>query len=221
MDTAAQVTPHKETARVLLESAILCFAEKGFDGTSIREIADMAGKQVSLIGYHFGNKEGLYLSCFQHMFTRFPRTPLRPVRGGLDAIRKDRHLAAQVLRSAIQGIVQDMFADDGDPLKESFIRLFMMEMRSPRPVLHELYLERISDTVQLLRTCIASLQPNLPNTEVSFLGQSILGQCLIHRLAAGMNALVWQPLPPFASPQATADRIADFVLQGLGYRGRP
>lgn len=211
---------HKETVPLLLESAIRCFAEKGFDGTSIREIAEHAGKQASLISYHFGNKEGLYLRCFQYIFSHHPRPPLDPLCDDLDAIRKDRHLAALALRSAIHGLVQDLFVDDGDPLRESFTRLFMEEMRSPRPFLYELYLDRISGTVRLLRTCIASLQPHLPDTEVSFLGQGIFGQCLIHRLAAGMNALVWQPLPPPRSPLVSADRIADYALKALSYKER-
>lgn len=217
MVTIASTPLKKETVQILLESAFLCFAEKGFDSTSIRKIAEHAGKQASLIGYHFGSKKGLYLRCFQYIFSQNPGPPLDPLYTDLDAIRKDRHLAARALRSAIRGMMQEMFVDDGDPLSESFSRLFMMEMRSPRPFLHELYLSRVSGTVRLPRTCIASLQPHLSDTEVSFLGQGICGQCLIHRLAAGMNAITWQPLPPSGSTLASADRIADYALKALSY----
>jgi len=219
MITVSTVAHPKETVQILLESAIHCFARKGFDGTSIREIAAQAGKPISLIGYHFGDKEGIYLKCFQYFFESIPLTPLDPIHSDLESIRSDPHAAAQGLRAVIRAVVQDLFADDGDPLKEAFIGLFMQEMRSPRPSLHALYIDRISERVRVARECIASLQPDLPETEVSFIGQGIFGQCLIQRLAAGMNALIWQPLPSPEGPNVLADRIVAFALRGLGYKG--
>ena len=44
----------------LIGVALLCFAEKGFDGTSIEEIAARAGVSKPVIYEHFGGKEGLY-----------------------------------------------------------------------------------------------------------------------------------------------------------------
>jgi len=217
MVTTPSLSNPKETVQVLLESAIQCFAGKGFDGTSIREIAAQAGKPVSLIGYHFGDKEGLYLKCFQYFFEMNPQTPLDPIHSDLESISRDPHAAAEALRAVIRAMVRELFADDGDPTKEAFIGLFMHEMRSPRPSLHALYTDRISERVRVARGCIASLQPHLPDTEVSFIGQGIFGQCLIQRLAAGMNALIWQPLPSPEAPDVLADRIVDFALRGLGY----
>ncbi len=43
-----------------LDAAQHLFAEKGFAGTSMREIAAVAGVSQPLIYYHFGSKEGLY-----------------------------------------------------------------------------------------------------------------------------------------------------------------
>jgi len=211
----------KDTVRVLLESAIHCFASKGFDSTSIREIAKHAGKPVSLIGYHFGNKENLYLRCFQYLFELFPGTPLDPVHADSLAIGKDPHLAAQALRRIVQVMMQDIFSGDGDPLKEAFISLFVREMRSPRPLLQAMYLEESAEKVRVLRACIASLRPDLLAGEISFIGQSLCGQCMINCLASGWNALVWQPLPASESPVVLANRIADFALRGLGYSGEP
>ena len=51
----------------LIEVALECFAEHGYDGTSIRMIAQRAGRPLSLIGHHFGSKEGLYLEVFRFL----------------------------------------------------------------------------------------------------------------------------------------------------------
>jgi hypothetical protein len=115
----------------------------------------------------------------------------------------------------------DLFAQAGDPLAEATIKLFLAEMGAPRPFLCDLFRERMAAGPKLLRICIGALQPQMQETEISFLGQCIFGQCLIHRLAAGVHALIWQPLPPAESPEASGDRIADFVLKGLGYQQQP
>lgn len=45
--------------RILLEAERL-FAERGYDGTSIRNVASACGCQLQAIGYHFGQKEQLF-----------------------------------------------------------------------------------------------------------------------------------------------------------------
>lgn len=54
-----------KTRSALLEAAVRLFAKKGFDGTSVKDISDLAGANVSLVSYHFGGKEGLYKTCLE------------------------------------------------------------------------------------------------------------------------------------------------------------
>ena len=55
-----------ETKDKILKAAKELFAKKGFDGTSTREIVNAAGVNISLIAYHFGGKENLFFSMFDH-----------------------------------------------------------------------------------------------------------------------------------------------------------
>lgn len=52
------------------EKIIVCaeklFAEKGFEGTTTREISKAAGMNISMISYYFGSKEKLYEGIFQY-----------------------------------------------------------------------------------------------------------------------------------------------------------
>lgn len=48
------------TRMAILEAAQRMFAEKGFAGSSMREIAAASGVSQPLIHYHFGSKDGLY-----------------------------------------------------------------------------------------------------------------------------------------------------------------
>lgn len=52
-----------EVKECILNSAIELFSKKGFEGVSIREIADLAKVHFASIRYHFGDKEELYKAC--------------------------------------------------------------------------------------------------------------------------------------------------------------
>ncbi|MCE0762362.1 TetR family transcriptional regulator [Pseudonocardia kujensis] len=49
----------------VLAAAEVVFARKGFDGATMREVAEAAGVGLSLVVYHFTTKEGLYQSIFE------------------------------------------------------------------------------------------------------------------------------------------------------------
>lgn len=61
-------TPSPESASAsLLQAAKHLFARKGLNGTSIRDIAQEAGVNSSLISYYFQGKEGLYRACLKEI----------------------------------------------------------------------------------------------------------------------------------------------------------
>ena len=49
----------------LLETAETLFSQKGFDGTSVRDIAEAAGINTAMISYYFGSKERLMEEIFE------------------------------------------------------------------------------------------------------------------------------------------------------------
>lgn len=51
-------------------SALDLFAERGFSGTAIRDIANATGLSLSNIYHHFGNKEGLLLAILEEASRR-------------------------------------------------------------------------------------------------------------------------------------------------------
>ncbi|MCF8042575.1 MAG: TetR/AcrR family transcriptional regulator [Desulfarculaceae bacterium] len=54
-------------------NALELFAERGFAGTSIRDIAKATGLSISNIYHHFGNKEGLLLAILKTSSERLLR----------------------------------------------------------------------------------------------------------------------------------------------------
>jgi AcrR family transcriptional regulator len=50
----------------IIDAAEKLFAEKGFAGTSVRDIAEAAGVNLAMISYYFGSKEKLMEAMFLH-----------------------------------------------------------------------------------------------------------------------------------------------------------
>src|ERR1700751_4869411 len=59
-----------ETRGAILDAAIAEFAERGFEGASIRAIADRLGLQHPLITYHYRTKDILWRAAAEHAFAQ-------------------------------------------------------------------------------------------------------------------------------------------------------
>lgn len=49
----------------IISTAERLFAQKGFDGTSVRDIAEEAGVNIAMISYYFGSKDKLMQALFE------------------------------------------------------------------------------------------------------------------------------------------------------------
>lgn len=56
---------HADSREALLAAAKKVFAQKGFEGATVKDLSDEAGVNVSLVSYHFGGKEGLYRTALE------------------------------------------------------------------------------------------------------------------------------------------------------------
>ena len=125
-DAASEQRPRKrrsdgaEARERLLQAALRLFAEKGFQRTSTREIAQAAGVNIASISYYFRDKQGLY----EAVFTEPMGTPADDV--ALIAALPDD------LRAAMRAYIARFL----EPLKQSDLvqlctRLHFREMLEP------------------------------------------------------------------------------------------
>lgn len=75
-----------ESKELLIKIASDVFAENGYDGATIRQIARRADVGLGAINYHFGDKEGLYRAVMERAmaaavgaFEKFQATAMTPV----------------------------------------------------------------------------------------------------------------------------------------------
>lgn len=95
------------TREALLLAASDLFAEHGFDGVSVDQIAAKSGVNKALINYHFGGKAGLYAEILHHVFGSMS--------DGLRAIRESSDSPEARLRAVIREIGRMVATHPGLP----------------------------------------------------------------------------------------------------------
>lgn len=121
---AADLTPR---ARIR-DAAVVRFGQRGFAGTSLRQIADDASVSPALILHHFGSKEGLRDACDAHVVRSFLSEKDMPM--GADAARLIRDaLDSPELRGTPLDYLARMLADDS-PASDHLFDAFLAGTRS-------------------------------------------------------------------------------------------
>lgn len=199
----------------ILEAALVCFANLGYEGTSIREIAGRAGRNCSLIGHHFGSKEGLYVEVFRHVFRSRPSFLADP--DGAGGPLASSAEALNLLRDLIHRVFLAFnHAPGRDPQDPAVLgrNLLLHELRNPNPQVLDLFRERLAPWFQRFVECLRILKPDLADPQRVFLGVSILGEMMSHLLLRGLRS----ELSPVAQvgPAEAVELLTEFNLRGLG-----
>ncbi len=74
---------HEDSARGrLMTAAIGLFARKGYAATTVREIVEAARVTKPVLYYHFGSKEGIFLTMMREALAEFDATVAETLRAG-------------------------------------------------------------------------------------------------------------------------------------------
>jgi len=199
----------------LLEAAILCFAEKGFDATGIRDIALRAKANSALVQYHFGGKTGLYAQALHHVFDQRKQVLTPPPDSAGEPGARLR--AIKALGDLIEGLLlESMACCGGSDLEQAGLVLVTREMQNPREAVAGLILEHLRPYTEHVQACLKILRPELGWLEAMDCTQSILGQ-VVHLLLHLPLIRLTRGEPDYPRDlQAVARHITEFSLRGIG-----
>jgi AcrR family transcriptional regulator len=187
----------QDTKEAILAAAREAFAEKGFDGASIRYIATSAGVDPALVHHYFGTKDQLFLAAM-----KIPIDPGKIIpqvaAGGIDG------LGERLIRTFL-GIWDSPVGAAGVALLRSAVR-------------NELAARLLREfiTTQVMRRVLAhlDLDPAEVPTRASLVGSQILG------LAMMRYVIKLEPLAS-AAPDAVAAAIGPTIQRYISEPIKP
>jgi AcrR family transcriptional regulator len=196
-----------DTQERLLNAAGKVFAEKGFEGATVRQICQQAEVNIAAVNYYFRDKERLYIEAVKSACrcpaAQFPLSEWPP----------DTPPLAK-LRDFIRTFVSRMVDDDESPWQR---QLFLREMAQPTAACAELVRDRIRPSANVLSSILSELVPNVPEAKRWLIGFSIVGQCIFYRLARPVVALlVGEAEHGLYDASLLSEHIIQFSLAALG-----
>jgi AcrR family transcriptional regulator len=189
----------------LLDAAGEVFAERGFDGATIREITRHAGMNVAAVNYYFRDKDELYGATLRHAHTAACNLPYEAE-------------ATMTAEARIHAFVENLLRRFLDPLRPRWHgQLMAREMAQPTKIFEQLLTEAFRPKCEWLQRAVTELcGKRLQGAELDYVTTSILGQCTFYR----QNRHVIQRLfPGLFTPDDLVERLArhitDFSLAAI------
>ena len=178
IDLLHETTPSRaDTAKArLLEAGLQCFADRGPDGVTIREIAHLAGQNSASIAYYFGGKEGLYRAVLEAVM-RFFRSQVMEAQSAWDdqqdaALSRGQAvgLLKRIQRAFALGILTDAKA-------AQFALLMVREQTQPTAAFEDLYRETVEPLHRVLSHILARVTGDDPESPRAVLrAHALIGQ---------------------------------------------
>ncbi|MEE4146608.1 MAG: CerR family C-terminal domain-containing protein [Halieaceae bacterium] len=200
MTEAKVLSRGDQTRDALIRAALVVFGRSGFDAASTRAIAEAAGVNQALIGYHFGGKQGLYLGVFEHIIGQI-REHMAPVAAQVEHRLAQATPEGPQRRALALEMMQDLFDAFNDMnfqhSREGWVRLILREQQDPTEAFQLLYdsiLSRLMGLVTRLVALGSGLEQDSEACRIR--AMMIFGQLLVFYTARGTASrhLGWKEL---------------------------
>jgi AcrR family transcriptional regulator len=158
----------------IAEAAGEIFAERGFDGTTVRDICQRAGANIAAVNYYFGDKQRLYIDAVVRAHRwRMEQARLPEWSEDTPAETKLADFIATFFRRVLTG-----------PDDTWHTKLVMREMANPTAACAELVQSSIRPQFEILLAILRELLPaKVSAQQLRLTAFSIVGQCLFYHFA--------------------------------------
>ena len=200
--------PSDITRERILKAAERLFADRGYDGTSIRAIVSKARVNQAAINYHFEGKDGLYREVLRAAFRAM--TEDQVTHGDeMKAMSREDALSAFVRRQLRPLTARDEMS--------RYLRIFNWETVRPTPVFRKLMSEEASPFMGLAVDLIRRFLPEADQRTLMVAAVWLLGQCSV--FVRNREQLAGPPISlslDADSAEWLARMISAWTVSGLG-----
>jgi AcrR family transcriptional regulator len=200
--------PSEVTRERIMKAAERLFAERGYEGTSIRAIVARARVNQAAINYHFAGKEGLYREVLRAAFRALTEHQLTHA-AEASAMSREEALGEFVRRQLRPLLARDEAS--------RHIRIFNWETVRPTPVFRKLLSEEAAPFMDFAVEVVRRFLPEADQRMLMVAAIWLLGQCSVfvrnrEQLAGPPTGLSLDE----TSVAWLAQLISRWTIEGLG-----
>jgi AcrR family transcriptional regulator len=162
--------PSQVTRDRIMKAAERLFAERGYEGTSIRAIVARARVNQAAINYHFAGKDGLYREVLRAAFRGLTEHQLAHAGEAGETSREEA--LAQFIRRQLRPLLA---RDEAS----RHIRIFNWESVRPTPVFRKLISEEAAPFMGLTTDLVRRFLPDADPRTLVVAAIWLLGQCSV------------------------------------------
>ncbi|MHA6623536.1 TetR/AcrR family transcriptional regulator [Pseudonocardia sp. DLS-67] len=168
------MTQRSSTENAMLDAAEHLFADKGFDGTRVRAIADASDANLGALHYYWGSKEALFRAVWNRRMGPLVQSRRTRLTALLESdTRPDVEQIIEIWVEAGLGLG----AGDEEP-SEAFGRLYGRALTDPSPAVRQVVGEHYDETGKLLVEALRRACPELSDNELYWRLHGLLGTIL-------------------------------------------
>jgi AcrR family transcriptional regulator len=198
------------TRERILEAAGQLFADRGFEGTTVRDICQAAGANVAAVNYYFRDKERLYIEAV-----------VQAHRWRLDQAQLPNWDENTPPREKLADFVETFFRRVlGGPDDTWRTKLVMREIMQPSSACAEIAQSNIRPQFEILHGILREILPaDVSDEERHLIGFSIVGQCLFYHVAGPIiRNLIDEREYSTYDVAKLAQHVTEFTLASLDAR---
>ncbi|UCG79028.1 MAG: TetR family transcriptional regulator [Nitrospirota bacterium] len=202
----------QDTKTKILDSAESLFSQKGFKGTSMREITSRADVNLASVNYHFGSKEALLEEVIKRRIL-----PINEIRErkllDIESSSAETGISPEpsdVIRAFLEPTIR--FMDTGQGARE-FISLIGRSISDPDDTVRNIFHKYIITIFELFFKLMQRSLPHLPSDVLFWRIHFVLGSMQHTMRICGTN---FEELERFNTDTETLiDYMMDFIMGGI------
>lgn len=209
------------TRDLLIEIAGELFAEYGYEGTSVKMIAEKSRQNIAAVNYHFGCKQSLFIETLKFVLGKIMTTPQakKAGRGIKTGPERERELEHEHEHEFIEYVNERTRFLLSPKTPKWYGELVVRSVFATPAGAHEIEIDILSPDFNYLEDLARRYSSSLEQPAARRWAYSVIGQIFFYVMGRNMILLA-NNMPAYSEKfiAAVADQISETAIQWLKYQ---